>query len=121
MLNLNEFFSDKEISSFSSIHCISTTIIMANVENYPVLNMLNLIALQDLQEHAILRDIPRRILNLRQADQFELPDSLFIKLYRLNKQRASDVLDIVTNYIPEPTRRSALDAQTMVMILYKHN
>lgn len=60
---------------------------MANVEYYPALNMLNLVALQDLQEHAI-RDVPHRMLNQRQ-DQFELPDPLFMKLYRLNKQRAS--------------------------------
>lgn len=89
---------------------------MANVEYYPALNMLNLVALQDLQEHAIRRDVPHRMLNQRQ-DQFELPDPLFMKLYRLNKPRASNLLDVVTNYIPEPTRRSALDAQTIVMIL----
>ena len=77
--------------------------------------MLNLVAIQNLQEHAI-RDVFRRMLNPRQ-DQFELPDSLFIKLYRLNKQRAANLLDVVTNYIPEPTRRSALDAQTIVTIL----
>ncbi|CAL1689734.1 unnamed protein product [Lasius platythorax] len=37
-----------------------------------------------------------------------------MKLYRLNKQRASNLLDVVTNYIPEPTRRSALNAQTIL-------
>lgn len=47
-------------------------------------------------------------------DAFELSDSRFVKLFRLNKPLVQDLIDNLSPFIPEPNRSSALDVTTKV-------
>ncbi|XP_015119516.1 putative nuclease HARBI1 [Diachasma alloeum] len=50
------------------------------------------------------------------VDPFEeLSNDNFIKVYRLTKERVSQIIDIVAHYEPAPSRRSALDVRTKVL------
>ena len=44
-----------------------------------------------------------------------MPDRQFIKLFRLNKQTTEALVDVISEYIPDATRASALDVTTKVI------
>lgn len=50
-------------------------------------------------------------------DAFLLPDNIFIKTYRLNKDLVRYVINILTPFLTVQTRKSSLDIQTKVITL----
>ena len=44
-----------------------------------------------------------------------MPDRQFVKLFRLNKQTTEALVDVISEYIPDATRASALDVTTKVI------
>lgn len=61
-------------------------------------------------------DIPRRLrFHIRDNPFEELTDQEFIRLFRLNKRAARNLLNIVEPHLIPPTRISAMDAITKVM------
>eukprot|EP00102_Acyrthosiphon_pisum_P019365 XP_016656575.1 PREDICTED: putative nuclease HARBI1 [Acyrthosiphon pisum] len=58
----------------------------------------------------------RKLNHKERFDAFLLPDDVFIKNYRLNKNLVRYVINILTPFLIEPTRKSALDIQTKVFI-----
>ncbi|XP_026826928.1 putative nuclease HARBI1 [Ooceraea biroi] len=56
----------------------------------------------------------RRVFHVKN-DAVQLPDKEFVRLYRVNKRIAENVIYIVSEYININERRSALDATTQVV------
>lgn len=83
-------------------------------------NLINLEAvrlLEEVEERAMVR----QLFHVRN-DPFELSNKDFIRLYRVNKRIAiaEDVINIVSEYINEQSRRSsALDINTQVNKIIK--
>lgn len=81
-------------------------------------NLINLEAvrlLEEVEERAMVR----QLFHVRN-DPFELSNKDFIRLYRVNKRIAEDVINIVSEYINEqPRRSSALDINTQVNKIIK--
>lgn len=66
-------------------------------------------------------DIPRRLrFHIRDNPFEELTDQEFIRLFRLNKRAARNLLNIVEPHLIPPTRISAMDAITKVIIIIKN-
>ncbi|XP_067208477.1 uncharacterized protein [Linepithema humile] len=80
-------------------------------------NLINLEAIRLLEEVEI-RAVKRRLFHIRD-DPFDLFNKEFIKLYRVNKRIAENVINIVDQYFDEPTRSSALDIVTQVKKIIK--
>lgn len=59
-------------------------------------------------ELAIGRDV------LPQTNAFLLSDRKFVRLFRVNKDLCHDIIDMVTPFLAQPTRTSALSIQTKV-------
>lgn len=49
-------------------------------------------------------------------EAFELPERQFIRLFRLNKTTVDQIIDIVKANSQKPSRSSALDVNTQVII-----
>lgn len=75
--------------------------------NVPIINAL---------ENAEMAEERRRIFHIRD-DPFELPDKQFIELFRLSKDAARYVIDLVEPHLTPQTRISAIDPTTKVIIL----
>lgn len=82
-----------------------------------ILNLINLEAVNLLEEVEI-REMQRRIFNIRKY-AFELSNKEFIRLFRVNKRITRNIIDIVSEYINEPSRKSALDITTQVRKIIK--
>ena len=76
-------------------------------------NYNNLVALQMLNDAGFQNERNDRVFHERD-DAFELSDRKFIKLFRLNKNTADNLINTAEQYIPGPTRASALDVSTKV-------
>lgn len=51
---------------------------------------------------------------LLETDPFQVSDQKFVQLFPVDKPLCQDIVDIVTPYIPNPSRTSALSIQTKV-------
>lgn len=60
---------------------------------------------------------PRRPRFHVRDDPFELEDEDFIRVFRLNKAAARNLIEIVEPHLIRPTRISAIDSVTKVIIL----
>lgn len=99
---------------------------MRKLRNEPAINskmvdlndLVHLNALNVLQEAEILANNPPRRLN-RFLDPFEYySDREFVRLYRLSKPVASDLIDILEPHLRAPSRASALSIPQKVCINY---
>ncbi|KAI4458242.1 hypothetical protein MML48_7g00007270 [Holotrichia oblita] len=71
--------------------------------------------LEDLNEAEEEQERPvRRFYN--REDAFEISDIQFIKLFRLNKPTTREVINIASEYINEPSRKSATSVTLKVLI-----
>lgn len=61
-----------------------------------------------VEELAIGRDV------LAQTNAFQLSDRKFLRLFRVDKDLCRDIIDMVTPFLAQPTRTSALSIQTKV-------
>lgn len=79
-------------------------------------NLINLNAINILKNANILLNENRRY---RQCDDpFELSDTKFIKLFRLNKEMVERLIYIVEEYSDQVARRSQFDAEQKVIRSY---
>ncbi|XP_048512552.1 putative nuclease HARBI1 isoform X1 [Athalia rosae] len=77
--------------------------------------LINWNAVELLENAEILEERPRRIYN-RQRDPFELNDDQFIRLFRLNKDLATNIINLFDELHDNPHRRSsALTSETKVL------
>jgi hypothetical protein len=74
---------------------------------------VDLIAAFVLEEAELLADRRNRQFRTRE-DPFSLPDHHFVKLFRLDKDTAMDLIGIVDQYLERPSRVSALDSTVQV-------
>lgn len=82
---------------------------MANFDELMYLN-----AIAALEEAEMANAIPPRIFHQRDDPFAAMSDNKFIRTYRLTKQMASNLIDIVEPHLPQPLRSSALDASVKV-------
>ena len=80
------------------------------------MNNNNLLFAWDLINEALLHDERGDRTFHERLDPFELPDRQFVKLFRLNKQTTEALVDVISEYIPDATRASALDVTTKVIL-----
>lgn len=74
-------------------------------------------ALENLERVEIFanRTTPRRYIT--REDPFQiLNDRMFVKFFRLTKDLAKELIEILNDYLEPPSRKSALDKQTKVGI-----
>lgn len=83
---------------------------MDDIEEIGILQGINNIIEAELE-----MDLPPRIYNTRD-DAFQLPDRQFVRKFRLNKQLAEFLIDLVSPYMVQPQRASALDPSVKVSL-----
>lgn len=93
------------------IHTCNIFLLQANLINNNIFawNLINEAEAQDERGDRIFHE---------RLNPFELPDRQFVKLFRLNKHTTEALIDIMNDYIPDPTRASALDVSTKVMFYF---
>lgn len=72
-----------------------------------------LVVLDDLQDAVEQDNDPPRVF-LRKEDAFGLADAKFIKFFRVNKELAEFLIDLLGPFLMHPTRRSGLSVETKV-------
>lgn len=87
---------------------------MAGLDDLVHLNFIN--AIQEAEE---LADRPPRIFYRFNNPFEEYSDRQFVKLYRLTKPVATDLINILEPHLAAPTRISALSIDRKVSIQYK--
>lgn len=97
---------------------------MAALNRINNLGLLNGIGLDILQEAEILADQPARRFGYAVTENpfTDLSDYKFIKSYRLSKEMAQNLIDIVEPFMVQPSRISALSTEKKVHIcnFYKY-
>ena len=54
----------------------------------------------------------------QRQDLFEIPEKNFIKLFRVNKEMANDIIHCLEPHMKDCTRASALTAEEKVLIIF---
>lgn len=74
---------------------------------------MNFFANPDAVFDGPVNPLPQRVYNIRD-DPFELNNTKFMKIFRLDKPTARQLIDVVKPYMLPQTRLSALDVVTKV-------
>lgn len=82
---------------------------MANFEE-----MANLFAIQNVEEQENAARYRRLTIKENRVDPFTLSDRLFIKNFRLTKDLARYLIELLTTFIEVKRRSSAIDLSTKV-------
>lgn len=82
-----------------------------NVEDFNLM-LWNDIINEDVEEAVAEMGIGRDI--LPQTNPFQLSDRKFVQLFRVDKNLCHNIIDMVTPFLPQPTRTSAMSIQTKV-------
>ena len=85
------------------------------MHNYIANNLNNLMALQ-MRNEALEHDERDNRIFYATQNAFELSDRQFIKIFRLNKETASNLIHVAERYMPRETRISSLNVSTKVSI-----
>ncbi|KAK5639252.1 hypothetical protein RI129_011744 [Pyrocoelia pectoralis] len=80
---------------------------------YSKMNRALFVAINNLEQN---ENAVRRNRFYRRMDAFDMPENQFIKHFRLSKPLVRDLILRVSRHIPAPTRRSAIDVQTKVLL-----
>lgn len=86
---------------------------MANLEELQQVVLNNIV---EIVEDDVLT--PRTVLHPCRQDPFNLSDRQFLKIYRLSKEAARELIHILEPHLTAPTRISAMDKATKVINVY---
>lgn len=84
----------------------------------PNFDEIAMVAIAEIVDEAAGAVAQRRRPFYNRIDAFQLQDKQFVRMFRLTKELVREVIELVSPYMQEGTRESAINIETKVILLY---
>ncbi|KAF5280147.1 hypothetical protein FQR65_LT15063 [Abscondita terminalis] len=105
-----EILSDHDSESEQSVSDVATRDEFTSMEK-----VMALAAVNNLEHAELPNAVPPRVFHHRDNPFETLSDTQFIKTYRLSKNLTRELIHFVEEFLVEPSKTSALDANTKIL------